>query len=93
MSEGIKETKEAVVGVINLGAILVKELKDGFQVADLVAILNDIQNDPIKKAKLEAALADIQKVPAEIKDITMAEGIELAAAVIAELPGLLGSLK
>ena len=92
--EGIKETKEAVVGVLVLGALVAKELKNGFQFpGDLVALFAAIQSDEAKKAKLEAAVGAIEKVPAEIKDISVAEGIELASAVIAELPALIEALK
>ena len=94
MSESVKESKEAIVGVLVLGAIVAKELKNGFQFpGDLVAMFAAIQADEIKKAKLEAAVADIQKVPAEIGDLSISEIVELAGAVVGELPALIEALK
>ena len=92
--EGINETKQALIGVMVLGEVVAKELKNGFQFpGDLVAVFAAIQADEVKKAKLEAAIADIQKVPAELKDVSVAELIELASAVISELPALIEALK
>lgn len=92
--ETVKETKEAIVGVLVLGAIVAKELKNGFQFpADLVQMFAAIQADEAKKAKLEAAVAAIEKVPAELKDLSVSESIELASAIISELPALIEALK
>lgn len=94
MSESIKETKEGVIGAMVLAGIIAKEMKNGFQFpADLIAMFAAIQGDAVKKAKLDAAVDAINKVPAEISDISMAEGIELATAVITELPELIEAFK
>lgn len=94
MAEGIKETKEGVVGAMILAGIIAKEMKNGFQFpADLIAMFAAIQGDAEKKAKLDAAVDAINKVPAEVSDISMAEGIELATAVVQELPALIESFK
>jgi len=89
---GIQETKEAVAGVLVLAAILTKELKNGFQLADITQALTAINADAEKKAKLESALKDIFKVPEEIKDLSVREGVELAAVAIAHLPEILDAL-
>jgi hypothetical protein len=94
MSEGIVQTKESVIGVLVLGALVAHELKNGFQFpGDLVALFAAIQADEVKKAKLEAAVADIQKVPAELGDLSVSEIVELVGAVVAELPALIEALK
>lgn len=93
MANGIKETKEVVLGVMALVKVVAKELKDGFQVMDLVAAFSAIQADPVKKAALEAALKDIGDVPEEIKDASLAEWIEVAVVLISELPSLLAAFK
>lgn len=90
--ESIKETKEALHGSFVLAEIIGAELKDGVQAADLVAIVQKILADEAKKAALDAAIKDIQKVPAEVKDLSLAEGVELAQVVIHKLPDLLKAL-
>lgn len=85
----IKETKEALSGLLTLAEIIGKELKDGAQLQDAVAIFHAISSDPAKKAELEAAFADIKKVPDEIKDISLSEGVELSSILIKRLPDLL----
>lgn len=94
MSEGVKETKEAIVGMVVLGAVIASEMKNGFDFpGDLVSMFAAIQGDAAKKQKLEDAIASINKVPEEIKDLSASESIEIAAALIAELPALIGALK
>lgn len=85
MSEGIKETKEVLVGSIVIGKLVASELKDGFQLNDIVDVFSAIMADEAKKAKLVAAVADVGKVAAEIKDISFPEGFELLSAALAEL--------
>jgi hypothetical protein len=80
--QGIKETKEAVLGVMALGFYVAKLAKDGIQMADAGALLAKLQGDAEFAAKLKAAYEGIEQVPAEIKDITVAEGIELAMEII-----------
>lgn len=90
---GIQETKEALIGLIDLAQIIGKEVKDGIQLSDLVAILNGYMADPVKKAEIDAALKDAGKIAGELKDISMSEGIELGGVLIGRLPGLLDALK
>lgn len=93
MEHGVKETKELLTGVFAVVKVISVELKNGFQISDLIAGFNAIQNDPIKKAQLEVALKDIKEVPAEVKDVNLAEGIELAMHVISEVPSLIEAFK
>ena len=90
--QGIQETKEAVAGVLVLGAVITKELKNGFDLSDIVAAVNAINADPVKKAVIEAALKDIFKVSEEIKDLSMKEGVEVAGVVIQHIPAILDAL-
>jgi len=86
MSEGIKETKEAALGLICIGACLMKEIKDqGFQATDLVKAAESIMADPVKKQKIVDAYSGASKIGAEIKDISLTEGLELAMAIVPEV--------
>lgn len=85
MSESVKETKEILVGSIMIGKLISAQLKDGFQLQDLIAVVSDIMGNDEKKAKLQAAVADAQKSVAELKDISFVEGFELLTAALDEL--------
>lgn len=89
----IKETKELVKGLLELMKVSAEIFKDGFQAQDIIDGYVKLSADPVKKAALEAALKDINAVPAELKDISLAEGIELVVVVAQELPSLLEAFK
>lgn len=89
---GINETKEAVVGLLKLSALLGASFKDGVQVADFAVILAKLQ-EPELKAALEKAYQDVEKVPAEMKDISAAEAVELVIAVLPEIKNIIEALK
>ena len=93
MAHGIKETKEVLTAVLLLTKVIAKELKDGFEVKDLLNAFAAIQTDDLKKAQVEAALKGIVAVPDEVKDATLSEYIELAVLLLAELPALMDSFK
>lgn len=89
MSAGVKESKELVEGVMILSALLLRELKDGFQVADLPVILSKIGSDE----RLKEAVKGLSEVPAEFKDLTPEEIVQLVVAVVVKVPELLAALK
>lgn len=89
----IKETKEVLVALNKLVVKLAPIVIDGLTVSDVVAAFNAINNDPVAKAEFEAALADIKAVPAEIKDVNLVEGLELAMLQMQALPALIAAFK
>lgn len=92
MEKGIKESKEAIIGLLVIGGVVAKELKDGFQVQDLIDVFSAINGDAERKAKVEAALAGVGEIPAEVKDLDWVEGIELLVGIAPEIRSLLESL-
>lgn len=88
----VKESKEAVVGALKLGAFLYGKFKDGVQGADFLAILAKFENDPEFKQAIMDAYNDAEKIPAEFGAIDLAGGLELTAAVMKELPAVLNSM-
>lgn len=91
---GVKETKELLVGVNELALILVARLKDGFQASeDIAAIIAKLQADEDFKAKMKAAYDGVAAIPDEVKDLDLAEGIELALAQAAYVPKILEAAK
>ncbi len=96
MSEvvGIKETKEALVGINELAIEIAKHLKaGGGLITEVGAILDDFKTNPDLSAKLLAAVDNIKAVPDEIKDLSWAEGAELAVAQVQYVPQVLAALK
>ena len=89
---GVKETKEALVGAMSLGLFLYSKFKDGVQMNDFASILAKFEQDPEFKAKIVAAYEDAEKINLELTDITFSEGIELASALLSELPALIAVL-
>lgn len=88
MSEhiGVKETKEALIGINELSLCIAERLKDGVGVDDIMAIWEKLGNDPAFKQKLADAIDGYSKIPAEVGDIDVNEGIELAGVQLNYLP-------
>ena len=87
-TQGIKETKELVVGMLKLATLLMTVFKDGVQAQDLAVIIAKIQSDEALKSALIAAYNDADKAGVELKDITLEEGFELIMAAIPEVKAL-----
>ncbi len=90
--KGIKETRElimALLGPKGLAVLLTKTFKDGFQVSDLVTIMTTLSLDPTFRDAIEG----IQKLPEEVKDIDLAEGIELAEIALKAIPAIIQEAK
>lgn len=93
MSVGIKETKEAVVGVNEVGLHVARRLKDGFQVIpDSIAFYNDLVNDPDFKSKIIAAWENHQAIPEEVKDLDTGEVVELVVIQASYVPKIIAEL-
>lgn len=84
---GIKETKEAMALGFALAGLLKGQLMDGFQVADVMKIV-EAALTPEMLEKMKMAVAGISEVPAEVKDVDMFEGLELAKFAIMEVKKL-----
>jgi len=84
---GLKETKEMMVMGFALAAMLKGELKDGFQVADLMAILEKGLT-PEFMAMVKMAVEGMGEIPAEAKDLDLFEGLELVKFCIGEIKKL-----
>lgn len=89
----MKESKELVVALIAIAGLLAEEFKDGVQAADFADIVAKLATNEELKAKIVAAYTDIEKVPSEIKEVTLVEGLDLLSAVIPEVLKLLASVK
>lgn len=90
---GIKETKEALIGVNEVAVLIASKFKDGVQFGDFAAFWEAFKNDAEFKAKMEAAYMGYQAIPEEVKDLDIGEGIELAMVQIQYVPKLVAAFK
>ncbi len=93
MSVGVKETKEALVGVNEVAVLVAMKFKDGVQFGDFAAFWEAFKNDAEFKAKMEAAYNNFQAIPEEVKDLDVMEGMELAMVQISYVPKLVEAFK
>jgi hypothetical protein len=84
MSQDIQDLKEAAVFVTKAADAFFKAFKDGFQASDVQVLLNQFVSEDFTKA-MNDAWDNIQDIPAEMKDISIKEALELAIAINAEL--------
>lgn len=88
--EGIKETKELLVGINELSLVLIKHLKDGLQVGkDATAILSELVSNDELKDKLADAVQGLDALDDELKDISLEEGVELGMVQVAYIGRLI----
>ena len=89
----VKETKEVLVGLLKITALLAKSFKDGIQAQDIAVVIAKIAEDEAIKKLLLEAYNGVDKVPAEIKDLSFKEGFELMTVAVPELIEIINSLK
>jgi len=88
MSEkhGIGETKDAFIASNELAIFMVERLKDGADIGDAIALLTKLISDDEFQAVLKKALDGADKVPSELHDLSITEGMELAMMAINYVP-------
>lgn len=91
---GIKETKEALHGILVLGAFVASRAKDGLKADDGLALVQKLMSDDeeFKKA-LSDAVDGIGQVPAEVKDLDVQEGLDLIIGAAPDILKIVDALK
>lgn len=88
---GIKETKELLVAADEVALVVVANIKNGVG-GEFTAFYEKLTTDPEFKAKLQAAWDKHAEIPAEMGDIDVGEGLELAMLEISYIPKFLAAL-
>lgn len=88
----MKETKEALVGILALAKVIAELAKDGVQVQDAITLFAKLQ-EPELKAKVDAAIVDVQKVQDEVKVASASDYFDLVMIALPELKGLVEVLQ
>jgi hypothetical protein len=69
----IKETKELLVAISGLSVSIAEKAKDGLSLTEIMAVLSENVENVI------TAISGISEVPAEMKDLSKEEIVELAS--------------
>lgn len=80
----VKESKELLVALVKLGKLAAKQLGDGVDLSDAVAIAKALADEDFRKALVDG-FSGLQSVPAELKDIDAAEAIAMMGVLYAEI--------
>jgi hypothetical protein len=88
----MKETKELVVGLLKISALLAETLKDGVQVQDIAVVIGKIQANKELSDALVAAYNDVELCKDEVKDIDLAKAIEIMGVALPEILVLVKAL-
>lgn len=88
-----KEVKDLLGAIMAIAELLAVEFKDGVQASDFAEIVAKISANDELKQKLLAAYNDIDKVPGEIKDLSVAEAVDLVAVAIPQVISLAKAIK
>lgn len=91
--EGVKETKEALVGMLKVAQMLTVVFKDGVQAQDFAVIMTKVMADEALKQAMVEAYNGVDKVGGEMKDLSLAEAFDLLQAAMPEVLKLVEALK
>jgi len=83
---GIKETKEALIGMNEFTLLLFKHLADGFDLTDPLDVWDELKSKPELMKKFKAAIDGYGKIPAEVADLDFEEGMELGNVQLSYVP-------
>lgn len=86
-----KETTEAAIALIQLAKVIAEVSKDGFQWSDAAVVAQKLSESPLKE-KIEAAKEGMDKIPAELKDLGVADAFGVVATLAPEIIELITSL-
>ena len=90
---GIKETEEALEGILLLGLMFWKSFHDGFQVSDIGELWDTYKNDEKFNEVMAQAFEGYKKIPSEVKDLQLEEAIALSGVMMSYLPKYLKVIK
>lgn len=91
--EGIKELKEVTEAILEISLRIIAILKDGYQHSDIPTIFEMLVKDEHIKNKISAAYEGISKVSGELKDLSIAEGVELSTTILQFIPQIIDLFK
>ena len=91
--EGIKEMKELIEAVMEVGLVIVEEFSDGVQLSDAWSIISRLKDSGRYREAIGKAYDGAGKIPDELKDVDGEEAIDLAMTMLPYLPKILKAAK
>ena len=88
----VKETRDVMIAINDLVLFLIDIFRDGAQLSDAFAVYNKLTADEDFKAKLIAAYEGINLVDDEMRDIDIAEIVELSSLQLSFLPQIMDAI-
>lgn len=86
---GVKDTKEAMIGINELALTLARIFSDGVQFQDFMELWRKVGEDETFKAQLMAAYEGWGNIPDELADIDVQESLEIIGVQLSYVPKLL----
>ena len=78
----IKELKESILAVAELGLFVSAAAKDGLDLQDLGSLVAKFVMDSEFKARLEAGVKGVELVPSELSDLDVQEALEIVGLLV-----------
>ena len=89
--KGIKETEEMILALLKIAQILAVQFKDGIQSTDALEIIKKVMTPELEKIVVDA-YNGMNEIPAEIKDISLAEALDLFKVIAPEVMAIVGAV-
>lgn len=86
---GIKDTKEAIVGVLEIALFIKERIADGLGMDDAMAVWDKVKNDEDFKSKVVAAYEGYANISQESKDYSIEEYLEMTNLLLSYIPRFL----
>lgn len=80
----VKETRELLVAMVRVGKFVMKQAADGIDFTDGVALVKALADEDFRKDVM-AGGAGIDQIPAEMKDLSASEALELFDVILEQL--------
>jgi len=89
----VKETSEFLKGNLELLVFLISRLKDGADLGDAAALYQKITSNAQFRVLMVDAYKGISAMKDEVRELDLAESIELTSIFLAYLPRLVAAVK
>jgi len=73
-----KEIKDILIALGDLGELVVGLAKDGIQASDAIKLVDALIKNPKIIEDIKAAVQGVSGIPAELKEINLVDGVDLA---------------
>jgi hypothetical protein len=92
-NDGVVRIEEVLKGFIGLAALLASEFKNGINAETLVDVVIKIEANADLKNAIVKMYNDIDKIPSDVKDLSLPESISLLTVAVPELMQLVSAIK